>query len=99
MMIEAGSSPTIKNSANLTALQLVDPRNEKLKELIQGLMDVEMMRGDLIVQNDDYVDGVDGGEEDGEEGDVGSGSDSDFDVEEYRKEKERRKAEKSKGGA
>lgn len=86
MMIEAGSDPKLKNKANLTPYQLVDPRNEKLRQQIQDAVDVEMMRGDYIeTRNEVDEDGED------EEGDVGSASDSDFDPEEYRREKERRK--------
>ncbi|UKZ81150.1 hypothetical protein TrVFT333_008921 [Trichoderma virens FT-333] len=35
MMLEAGSNPRIKNKGGLTALQLVDPRNQELRDLIQ----------------------------------------------------------------
>lgn len=94
MMIEAGSDPKLKNKANLTPYQLVDPRNEKLRQQIQDAVDVEMMRGDYIETRDEVDEDGDGDEE--EEGDVGSASDSDFDPEEYRREKERRKAN---GGA
>jgi hypothetical protein len=93
MMIEAGSDPKLKNKANLTPYQLVDPRNEKLRQQIQDAVDVEMMRGDYIETRDEVDEN---GDEEEEEGDVGSGSDSDFDPEEYRREKERRKAN---GGA
>jgi ankyrin repeat protein len=87
MMIEAGSDPRIRNKANLTPYQLVDPRNAELREQLQDALDVMQSQGDYIV--DDEEDGVDG------EGDVGSASDSDFDPEEYKREKERRKG----GGA
>lgn len=89
MMIEAGSDPKLKNKANLTPYQLVDPRNETLRQQIQDAVDVEMMRGDYIEEREEG----DGGEEE-EEGDVGSGSDSDFDPEDYRREKERRDRER-----
>ncbi|KAF8848669.1 hypothetical protein BDZ45DRAFT_664246 [Acephala macrosclerotiorum] len=96
MMIEAGSDPKLKNKANLTPYQLVDPRNEKLRQQIQDAIDVETMRGDYIETRDEYDEEI-GGEEDG---DVGSASDSDFDPEEYRREKERRdKAKRENGGA
>ncbi|CZR51498.1 related to Drosophila ANK protein [Phialocephala subalpina] len=92
MMIEAGSDPKLKNKANLTPYQLVDPRNEKLRQQIQDAIDVETMRGDYIETRDEYDEVVDG--------DVGSASDSDFDPEEYRREKERRdKAKRENGGA
>lgn len=94
MMIEAGSDPKLKNKANLTPYQLVDPRNEKLRQQIQDAIDVEMMKGDYI---EDEEGGEEGEEE--EEGGVGSASDSDFDPEEYRREKERReKAKKAANG-
>jgi hypothetical protein len=88
MMIEAGSDPRIRNKANLTPYQLVDPRNAELRQQLQDALDVMQSQGDYVV-DDDEDDGVD------EEGDVGSGSDSDFDIEEYKREKERRKG----GGA
>jgi ankyrin repeat protein len=89
MMIEAGSDPRIRNKANLTPLQLVDPRNSELRGQLQDALDVMLSQGDYIVDDEEEVDGVD------EEGDVGSASDSDFDIEEYKREKERRKG----GGA
>ena len=87
MMIEAGSDPRIRNKANLTPYQLVDPRNAELRQQLQDALDVMQSQGDYVV--DDEEEGVD------EEGDVGSASDSDFDLEEYKREKERRKG----GGA
>ncbi|KUJ23588.1 uncharacterized protein LY89DRAFT_186324 [Mollisia scopiformis] len=98
MMIEAGSDPKLKNKANLTPYQLVDPRNETLRQQIQDAVDVEMMRGDYIEEREEGDGrgdgGGDGGEDGEEDGDVGSGSDSDFDPEEYRREKERRDRER-----
>jgi hypothetical protein len=87
MMIEAGSDPRIRNKANLTPLQLVDPRNAELRGQLQDALDVMQSQGDYVV--DDEENGVDGEE------DAGSASDSDFDIEEYKREKERRKG----GGA
>lgn len=90
MMIEAGSDPRLRNKANLTPYQLVDPRNEKLRGQLMDAVDVVQNQGD-------YIDVEEGGyEDDGEEGegDVGSASDSDFDPEEYRREVERRKEAK-----
>jgi len=96
MMIEAGSDPRLKNKANLTPYQLVDPRNEKLRQQLQDAVDVTQNQGDYI--EDDGNDERDFAGVDGED-DVGSASDSDFDPEEYRREKERReKARKAKGG-
>ena len=86
MMIEAGSDPRIRNKASLTPSQLVDPRNGKLRLLLQDAVDINRDTGDFVV-DDDLADG-------GEEEDVGSASDSDFDPEEYRREKERREQER-----
>jgi hypothetical protein len=88
MMIEAGSDPRIRNKANLTPYQLVDPRNAELRQQLQDALDVMQSQGDYVVDDDEE-------DEVGEEGDVGSASDSDFDLEEYKREKERRKG----GGA
>lgn len=90
MMIEAGSDPRIRNKANLTPLQLVDPRNVELRGQLQDALDVMQSQGDYVVDDEEA-------EEDGvDEGDyAGSASDSDFDPEEYKREKERRK----RGGA
>ncbi|KAH7336217.1 hypothetical protein BKA65DRAFT_29721 [Rhexocercosporidium sp. MPI-PUGE-AT-0058] len=91
MMIEAGSDPRLRNKANLTPYQLVDPRNEKLRAQLQDAVDVVQNQGD-------YIEVEEGGFEEEEEGDVGSASDSDFDPEEYRREMERRKGGKQAGG-
>lgn len=88
MMVDAGSDPRIRNKANLTPYQLVDPRNAALKQQLQDAVDITQNQGDYIV---DEEEGVEVGED---EDYAGSGSDSDFDPEEYRREKERR--EKSK---
>lgn len=48
MMLEAGSSPRVKNKARLTAYQLVDPRNTGLRELIQKHEYASLNRGDFI---------------------------------------------------
>ncbi|PBP26444.1 ankyrin repeat protein [Diplocarpon rosae] len=89
MMIEAGSDPRLRNKANLTPYQLVDPRNEKLRQQLQDAVDVAQNQGDYILdgENDerDFKGAV------GEEDDAGSASDSDFDLEEYTREQERRR--------
>ncbi|KAK0109884.1 hypothetical protein ONS95_002555 [Cadophora gregata] len=96
MMIEAGSDPRLRNKANLTPYQLVDPRNEKLRQQLQDAVDVVQNQGDYI---EDVEEGGYEGADGGEDGDVGSASDSDFDPEEYRRERERRKeSSKGKGG-
>ncbi|KAG4436514.1 hypothetical protein IFR05_007988 [Cadophora sp. M221] len=92
MMIEAGSDPRLRNKANLTPYQLVDPRNEKLRAQLQDAVDVAQNQGD-------YIEVEEGGfEEEEGEGDAGSASDSDFDPEEYRREMERRKNGKQASG-
>merc|ERR1712144_120585 len=94
MMIEAGSDPRLRNKANLTPYQLVDPRNEKLRAQLQDAVDVVQNQGD-------YIEDVEEGGYDGADGvdDAGSASDSDFDPEEYRREMERRKeSSKAKSG-
>jgi ankyrin repeat protein len=86
MMIEAGSDPRIRNKANLTPYQLTDPRNVALRQQLQDALDVMQNQGDYIVDEDENeVDGVEDGDY------AGSASDSDFDLEEYKREKERRK--------
>ncbi|PMD27629.1 hypothetical protein NA56DRAFT_141167 [Hyaloscypha hepaticicola] len=84
MMVEAGSDPRIRNKANLTPYQLTDPRNTALRQQLQDAVDITQNQGDYI------VDEQDGGEVDEDEDYAGSASDSDFDLEEYRREKERR---------
>ncbi|KAI0125149.1 hypothetical protein BJ170DRAFT_490452 [Xylariales sp. AK1849] len=48
MMLEAGSNPRVKNKAKLTAIQLVDPRNTALKELISKHEYASLNRGDFV---------------------------------------------------
>ncbi|KAH8121253.1 hypothetical protein FP744_10002792 [Trichoderma asperellum] len=48
MMLEAGSNPRIKNKGGLTALQLVDPRNQELRDLIQKHIYAVQNAGDFI---------------------------------------------------
>jgi negative regulator of genetic competence, sporulation and motility len=56
MMLEAGSNPRIKNKGGLTPLQLVDPRNEGLKEVIRKHEYAALNAGDFV-----SVDEVQGG--------------------------------------
>jgi hypothetical protein len=95
MMLEAGSNPRIKNKGGLTPLQLVDPRNEGLKELIRKHEYAALNAGDFVP-----VDEVKGGkgllatsraqqEDEGDDDAEFSGSD-----EEERAEWERRKAKR-----
>ncbi|KAL2117784.1 hypothetical protein VTJ04DRAFT_7444 [Mycothermus thermophilus] len=48
MMLEAGSNPRAKNKAGLTPLQLVDPRNEGLKEVIRKHEYAALNAGDFV---------------------------------------------------
>lgn len=48
MMLEAGSSPRIKNKGGLTPTQLVDPRNTELKEIIQKHEYAALNAGDFV---------------------------------------------------
>ncbi|KAK1239175.1 hypothetical protein MKX08_006236 [Trichoderma sp. CBMAI-0020] len=48
MMLEAGSNPRIKNKGGLTAAQLVDPRNQELRDLIQKHIYATQNAGDFI---------------------------------------------------
>ncbi|CCU75271.1 ankyrin repeat protein [Blumeria hordei DH14] len=87
MMIEAGSDPRIKNKAKLTPYQLADPGDQELRRIIQDAIDADQNRGDFINQDDAmYSD---------ENPERGSGSDSDFDQEEYKRQKERQKPSKN----
>lgn len=47
-MLEAGSSPRIKNKGGLTPVQLVDPRNGELKEIIQKHEYASLNAGDFV---------------------------------------------------
>ncbi|KAK4659985.1 hypothetical protein QC762_115150 [Podospora pseudocomata] len=98
MMLEAGSNPRIKNKGGLTALQLVDPRNEGLRELIRKHEYASLNQGDFVDVGD-----VKGGgklvqqqqqEEEEEESDDDaefSGSDDEERAEWERRRKEKRK--------
>ncbi|CAL3962245.1 unnamed protein product [Diplocarpon coronariae] len=89
MMIEAGSDPRLRNKADLTPYQLVDPRNEKLRQQLQDAVDVAQNQGDYILEgvNDERdFRGAGGGEDD-----AGSASDSDFDPAEYTREQQERR--------
>ncbi|OAA46994.1 ankyrin repeat domain containing protein [Metarhizium rileyi] len=48
MMLEAGSNPRVKNKGGLTALQLVDPRNVELRDLIRQHEYTNQNAGDFI---------------------------------------------------
>ncbi|KKY13030.1 putative ankyrin repeat protein [Diplodia seriata] len=48
MMLEAGSNPRLRNKAKLTPLQLVDPRNAALRDLIQKHEYAALNAGDFV---------------------------------------------------
>lgn len=48
MMLEAGSNPRVRNKARLTPLQLVDPSNKDLRDLIQQHEYASQNAGDFV---------------------------------------------------
>jgi hypothetical protein len=86
MMIDAGSDPRIRNKAQLTPAQLVDPTNTELRRQLQDAVEIAQNAGDFVAAADEAV-------EEEEEGipEEYEGSDSDFDPEEFKREVERRK--------
>ncbi|VBB73019.1 Putative protein of unknown function [Podospora comata] len=96
MMLEAGSNPRIKNKGGLTALQLVDPRNEGLRELIRKHEYASLNQGDFVDVGDVKGGGklVQQQQEEEEESDDDaefSGSDDEERAEWERRRKEKRK--------
>jgi hypothetical protein len=95
MMLEAGSSPRVKNKGGLTPLQLVDPGNEGLKEVIRKHEYASLMAGDVVRQEDMQVKGQgdvvqeDDKSEDDDQAEF-SGSDEEERVEWERRRKEKR---------
>lgn len=88
MMLEAGSDPSIRNKARLTALQLLDPANVELKRVFfDAAEDAEREREIAAIERDNAA--AAGAEDD----DAGSASDSDFDPEEFKREQAARKRE------
>jgi hypothetical protein len=96
MMLEAGSSPRLKNKGGLTALQLVDPRNTQLRELIEKHEYAMLNAGDFVdastKQAQDLLGGTAQRQDSDDDADF-SGSDD-----EERAEWERRRREKRKDG-
>ena len=90
-MTDAGSDPRIRNKANLTPAALVDPANVKIKQLLQDAIDIQQNAGDFVNVEER------GQEEELGDDYAGSASDSDFDAEEYRRERERMKGEERRG--
>ncbi|EPE26409.1 Ankyrin repeat-containing protein [Glarea lozoyensis ATCC 20868] len=91
MMTQAGSNPRVRNKGGLTPVQLCDPIDTELKELLNNALDIDLNNGDFIVDQGDIASGG--------EDDAGSASDSDFDPEEYQREKARREQGKVRNGA
>ncbi|KAL2262434.1 hypothetical protein VTK26DRAFT_1337 [Humicola hyalothermophila] len=99
MMLEAGSSARIKNKGGLTPAQLVDPRNEGLKEVFRRHEYAMMNAGDFVA-----VDEVKGGkglvqEAQGAQGEEDDDEDAEFsgsDEEERAEWERRRKAKKGR---
>jgi hypothetical protein len=89
MMIDAGSDPRIRNKAQLTPYSLTDPRNEKLRNQLVDAVDIMQNAGDFVEK--DEVDFGGDAEEEFSDDYAGSASDSDFDPEEYKREREREK--------
>ena len=94
MMLEAGSSPRVRNKGGLTPFALVDPANTALRDLIQKAEYAMLNRGDFVDASDVVAagSGAQAGEE--EEGDDAEFSGSD---EDEREEFERRKKERLAG--
>jgi len=84
----------IKNKASLTPYSLTDPLNVSLRQQLLDAVDIMQNAGDFIPANDSYADGdAVEQEEDLPDDYAGSASDSDFDPEEYKRERERMKRE------
>jgi hypothetical protein len=98
MMLEAGSSVRVKNKGGLTPLQLVDPGNEGLKEVMRKHEYASLNQGDFVDASEVNVKGggqqgvMDGVEEEEENDDEAefSGSDDEERAEWERRRKERR---------
>ncbi|OIW30867.1 hypothetical protein CONLIGDRAFT_293201 [Coniochaeta ligniaria NRRL 30616] len=100
MMLEAGSNPRVKNRGGLTPLQLVDPRNEGLREVIRRHEYASLNAGDFVSAGDVNVvgsnaqggqqGGLVGGEEEEDEDAEFSGSDDEERAEWERRRKESR---------
>jgi len=64
ILLDAGCDPRIRNKAKLKPVELVDPRNKELRNILQK-GEFAMMAGDDVVADDD------------DDGPTGSASDSD----------------------
>ncbi|KAF5130759.1 Ankyrin repeat-containing protein [Metarhizium anisopliae] len=102
MMLEAGSNPRVKNKGGLTALQLVDPRNAELRQLIQQHEYTNQNAGDFITVDASAANNKGSSNHAAAVGQQGDGGDDDDDAEfsgsddEERAEWERRRRERRK---
>ncbi|KAL3426559.1 ankyrin repeat protein [Phlyctema vagabunda] len=86
MMLEAGSDPSIRNKAKLTAAQLLDPANVEVKRAFVDAAEAAEREREIAAFEAEYK-----REEVHEDDYAGSGSDSDFDPAEFKREQEARK--------
>ncbi|CAI6093908.1 unnamed protein product [Clonostachys chloroleuca] len=95
MMLEAGSNPRVKNKGGLTAVQLVDPTNNELKDVIRKHEFASLNAGDYVNVEDDKPKGKKGAaahvqpEESDDDAEF-SGSDEEERIEFERRRKEKR---------
>ncbi|KJZ75892.1 hypothetical protein HIM_04716 [Hirsutella minnesotensis 3608] len=101
MMLEAGSNPRVRNKGGLTPIQLVDPANRELRELLQKHEFTSQNAGDFVSvdgplkpasQSSAVAVALDGARDDSDDDAEFSGSDD-----EERAEWERRRKEKGRG--
>ena len=99
--------PSIKNKAGQTALNLTNARNTALRSILESAIYDAQIRAETERQEArDKADlerellreAKNGGANGIEDAEEPSGSDSDFDIEEFRRERERLKKEAGKGG-
>jgi len=96
MMLEAGSSPRVRNKGGLTPVQLVDPRNEGLREVLRRAEYAALNRGDFVDASEVAVPGGQGvlgegeGEGDDDEEAEFSGSDDEERAEWERRRRDRK---------
>lgn len=100
LMTDAGSDARIRNKASLTPAQLIDPRLPELKRQLEEAAEEQENGGEVAEMplSKHELAALEREQADQEEGDVGSASDSDFDPEEYQREKERRQMGNAEGG-
>ncbi|KAK1829504.1 hypothetical protein QBC39DRAFT_311123 [Podospora conica] len=95
MMLEAGSSPRVRNKGGLTPLQLVDPGNEGLREVMRRHEYASLNAGDFVSAGDVSVSkGVGKQQHQQEEEEESEGEFSGSDEEERAEWERRRKAKK-----